>query len=527
MILAAPSIPRQAPPRDLSPLRRLFAAIGRVRRAVPDPVLACVPWMQVKHPLVPAQEDFMEKGTLGGRISGIQAAGRLLLALAYAVYLSLRILQVKAAWGKRLRALRAARFDLVAKSWGIGNLPGGGSGSEDFYLGDLQGRVGAEGASLLVLFGDPNGQSWKIPAPSPPAGWSGARLCELALVPAWAPLTIPFRQARLSLRLRSLSRSSGDPLVREVAARAAGDVLSRRILHNALYLWVGSVSARLWRPKGWISLYEGNSWEQCLWKGAKSVLPECRTIGYQHTILLRHNLSLLDPEGSRFNERPDLLLCLGPRTRELMAPGHPESFPLLFGSFRAPRGGQAAGVPRPERRTVLVVPEGYPWEGRILLECAIRAARLRPDWRFILRCHPVLPFERIRGLLQEAPERLSNVEVSRTRSLQEDLASSSVLLYRGSSVVLYALLDGLKPVYVEDPRAQEVDPLFELARWRERVGSAEELSAVLGEYGAAAEPQEGWDEAARYVREYVLPVTAENVRALLRSVERSDAGNKA
>ncbi len=82
-------------------------------------------------------------------------------------------------------------------------------------------------------------------------------------------------------------------------------------------------------------------------------------------------------------------------------------------------------------------------------------------------------------------------------------------------MVLYGLLDGLKPIYVEEPRLQDVDPLFELSKWRERVSSPEDLSAALAEYAAVAAPRGDWEEAAGYVKEYVLPVTRESVKNFL------------
>lgn len=188
--------------------------------------------------------------------------------------------------------------------------------------------------------------------------------------------------------------------------------------------------------------------------------------------------------------------------------------------------GQRPMPPRPDLRTVLVIPEGIPIEYESLFGFALRAAAEFPDHRFIFRCHPVLPFEAIRPSLPVPPERFPNIEISERASLTADCARSSVALYRGSSAVLYAVLHGLKPFYLHDGRVPNADPLFALTQWRQTVTSLDEFRDGLARYAAtpSAEAVEQWRSSADYATEYTRPMNDASLDQLLDAVGLRDGG---
>ena len=256
-------------------------------------------------------------------------------------------------------------------------------------------------------------------------------------------------------------------------------------------------------------MYEGYGWEQCLWAGVKQGDPSCRTIGFQHSVLFKPSLELLHPSMDQLaHARPDLVLCSGPATSTLLKTHHTRSEIISFGTFRSAPGSQELRRPDPAKRTVLVLPEGYTWECQLLFNNAMQAARLLPDVRFVFRCHPILPFEEILSLLDQNPDHLPNVELSRRPLISEDFAAASAVLYRGTSSVLYAILYGLKPIYFHSDQHREIDPLFELTAWKERACSSQDLMEILQRYQAAGPEaaEKHWAKVLDYVREYVHPV---------------------
>jgi hypothetical protein len=192
---------------------------------------------------------------------------------------------------------------------------------------------------------------------------------------------------------------------------------------------------------------------------------------------------------------------------------------VTFGTFRR-TADDPVRLPRPTSRTVLVLPEGNLPEARLLFNVAMRVAMLTPDHRFIFRCHPMLPFDQVRPHLHDVPERFPNIELSDYHTIGADFSRSSVLLYRGSSSVLYAVLHGIKPIYLHDDGSPDIDPLFEVTGWREVVSSPRGMSEALQRYAREQDPNltEAWRSLAEYVKTYAMPVDETSIDRFLDAV---------
>ena len=516
-------VPGLADQEREDPLIQLFNRLERLKRLCPVLPFIGLSWTAMKHPLHLAQAEWLSRSSSEDRSSGAGWA-RFLGCGLYTALLTLRVAWLRVRWRRQVASLGKERFDIVVKCWRTDAVakPEG----SDFYFGDLQGRLRKRQVRTLFLFGDPSGRNWRFqPKDNSPAQQD--HLPELAILPLWAPCALALEQWRASLRLSRLADRLEDPLETRIARRAGRDVLSPDAAWNALAYWIGKEVGRRWAPRALLTLYEGHGWERCLRRGVKEGFLPCRTIGYQHTVLLRHNLELLGSrqEGAA-DSRPEVVLCSGPRTQALLGPSHPRSVLISFGTFRGFPPSSISVEPSPARRTVLVLPEGYLSETQILFECALETARRLPEYRFILRYHPVAPIEQVRASLRQDPSRFHNVEISSGRSLEEEFARSSVTLYRGSSAALYAVQWGLKPIYWEGQGIDERDPLFELQDWRERIRTVELLEQSLRDYArqdpAASLPP--WRRAREYVAQYSIPVGEASVDRLLWALEMPQGG---
>ncbi len=505
-------------------LEDLFRVLKAVKEKCPGLPVQAIPWMHLKHPAHPVQGELLNRGmrvdqdNMGWETGG--AFGRFSLCLLYAFIMIFRIAGLRFRFRHQLSLLRRRRFTFVGKTWHFGINPT--RDGQDFYYGDLQKRLHELGVQILFLYGDPNGRSWRF-APAtdgfvPPL----FQLPELCLVPFWAPLQVAFQQLRAFIRLRRMAILANDPLLRTVAGLAGRECLSKRISPICLYYWIGKKAVQNWHPKAVIALYEGHGWEQCFSRGAKAADLDCQTIGYQHTVLFRHNLELLCPNGGgSVPLHPDIVLCLGHRTQQMLQTSHDKSILIPFGTFRLPSSQrQRFAGPSPSKPVVLVLPEGHIEEATLLFHRAAETASLLPGYRFILRCHPVLVFEQVRAHLKRDPLGYPNVELSQQRFIEDDFARSSVVLYRGSSAVLYAVLHGLKPLYLKNGLQNDVDPLFELKGWREKVASPQEIAESLLRYASMKGDQatEIWRDAAEYVESYAIPVNDSSINQLLTAI---------
>lgn len=487
--------------------------------------MLAIPWMHLKHPVHPVQQELLGRFLAGKpkrRGLGLAHPAMACAALFYALYFTFRLFQIRLRHASEVRSLRSRSFDLLAKTWRFESNEDG----EDFYYGDLQRRLSRGGTSMLLLYDYPRGRPWDQP---PGSGDSeSAQVMEWVFVPLSAPLRLAVQQWRSSRRLRRIARRE-QGLDAVVAERASLDCLRPRHFRIALSHWSFKAATALWKPKALLTLYEGHAWERLAWSAAKEVDPSCKTIGYQHTVLLAHQLSLLQPaDGSPVTTKPDWVLCLGPKTAQMLQPGHRGSGLIPFGTFRTSIREPAGAGPAPERRTVLVLPEAHAEEMQLLFRTAVKAAEKRPDHRFILRCHPILPapLRQVSASVGRDPRSLPNVEISLGRSVEEEIARSSVVLYRGSSSVLYAVRQGLKAIYLEDPSLPDLDALGDLREWKERVSGPEELAGCLRRYAARdrTDLEKQWAVASEFVRSYAIPVDDTSVNRLLEAIALRGAG---
>ena len=90
---------------------------------------------------------------------------------------------------------------------------------------------------------------------------------------------------------------------------------------------------------------------------------------------------------------------------------------MALGSFR--RSTAIPRTPDPGRRTILVIPVGWIEDSTRLFNAAASLAVELDDHNFLLRCHPVLPFDEVRPYLDWDPEEVGNIEVSTKLSQNE------------------------------------------------------------------------------------------------------------
>lgn len=512
-------------------LERLSEVLADIRRRSPClPVLA-IRWMHLKHPLDPVQEQLIgDNGTWSRQPAerregwrgwiDLTLARRIGYGLLYALHLSCRLMALRVALHGQLGSLRRQQFDLIAKTccFGLGRP----LGDRDFYYGDLQQRLAERGVRMLLLCGNVLGGSWTTFGKAHIATAPIARLPELCLVHPLVPMQLAWQQLRACIQLRRLAVRAPDRLSRRVSWLASEDCFSSSTTMAGLGFWIGRAAVRLWRPKAFVTFYEGHAWEHCLRWGAKCADAGCQTAGYQHTMVFRESHALTaPPKDLAGRSLPDVVLCLGEASLELMQPGHAR-YPvrlLRFGSFRC-RTAAADRPADPARRTVLVTPEGIASEVQALFTFAAACARHMPLYTFVLRCHPEVPMAKALALISVDLRQQPNVILSEHNNIEEDFARSSALLYRGSTAVLYAILEGLLPINLHCETMRDRDPLFDLQAWRRHCTTPAEVAALLEQDAVSPHEwrQAEWEMAADYVMSCTGPVGDDRVETFLRAV---------
>ncbi|MBI4125586.1 MAG: hypothetical protein HY466_06640 [Deltaproteobacteria bacterium] len=481
--------------------QQLDALFREIRGRYPRLAVLAIPWIfstMWSYPLKPSPEHVQPFPIFVAILFRVPW-----LALR-AIALSGRILWLRLSFRNALRDYRSRSFEGLAKTWAFSMENSGGD--RDFYLGDLAEQLRSRNVRVLTLYD--YGTNKK--------GWgkrqNGPRLPELALLSFRSVLKMLGEQCRAALLLYFKGFGERDKTLRGLIWLAGRDCLRAMTLRNGLFYWIGREAARRWKPVFFITLYEGNAWEKCLALGLRSVDSPCKLVGYQHTVIMPHAYELQRPSNSLAGIKPpELILSVGTRPMQWLQASH-QPFGVRFipfGTFRYFNPDEKRGIPRPDVKTLLVLPEGIVSEMIFLFDAALDLASLLPDYRILFRCHPAIPFEKVRSRLKRDLGDCPNVSLSGAGRIEEDFLAASMILYRGSSAILYAILSGLKPFYLRKNSEEEViDPLFDLASWRQRADSVSELAGQMRSYSESAlsEIQDDWHKANRFVGEYVQPV---------------------
>ena len=504
-------------------LQGLQQALRVLLKKCPTIPVAAIRWIQVQYPVYPEQDELLDStrsvGVLRHFAGLFYQTSR---TFKHSILLALRLLHYRWHYRASLRRLTGETIDVILKSWDFPNRRQGGD--EDFYLGDLQSRIESRGVQSLLLVGDSANTSFSEFASANVKVTAQWRLPELLLLKPHIPVLVLACQVASAFRLHLLWLFESDCFLRRVYQKAALHVMSPRTARNAAYYWIGRAAGKQWSPKGLVTLYEGRSWERCLWTGVKRTRPTCTIAGYQHAIILPTSLCLLEPEVDSELVMPDVVACRGEVTRDLLGKGHRAVGieTTALGSFQDDAESDRSG-PRPNARCVLVMPVGFVEESIELFDFATEVARQLPDHRFVFRCHPIVSFGRIRSRLAR-PDLGENIEVSARLTLEEEINRASVTMYRGTSAVFEAASAGHKPVYCGGPGSRNEDPLFEEQAWCERATSVDEAAGILRMY-ALSTPDEAfgrWESAASYLGRYTQPVTESAVDLLIHELIRRE-----
>lgn len=466
-----------------------------------------------------------ERPVLGelGKVGSVSIAFSLCLRTPWlalrALSLAFWIAWIRLFLNPLLHSLRAQSFDVAAKTW-VYPLAKETEG-RDFYLGDLGEQLNRRGMKFLMVYGNATDRNWLRLVWARRGSGFPYQVPELCFLSPFIVFQMILRQTAAAALLFGKALFEKERDLKQLLLVVSRDCLRYLTLRNGLFYWIGKRVATYWKPKFFLILYEGNAWEKCLSLGIREMSPSCKMIGYQHTVIMEHALELRTPSNSIANLRPpEFILNTGSHPITLMQGGH-ESFGsrfVPFGTFRYPFSGNGILEPRPSQKTLLVSPEGISSEMIFLFNAAFDLATSLPDYQIVLRCHPVLPFHRMPQDLKRRLENCPNVILSESPSIEEDFHRSSVLLYRGSSSLIYAVLTGLKPFYLaKEFKEENRDPLFELSFWREKVSSVQELAQRIKAYSNIPKEKTmaDWQKAFEYVQNYVQPVEPRSYERLV------------
>jgi hypothetical protein len=269
----------------------------------------------------------------------------------------------------------------------------------------------------------------------------------------------------------------------DVTAVIADDLFSRlngvqifQLLHYAAIRRLsGTVDVA-----AFVFTFENNPWERVCILAFRRHSPSTVLLGYQHSVVPPAALNMFVASvESRIVPLPDKLLTTG----EI-----PAAFLRRQGDYSAVEVIPACALryeylesipvlPRNVSRRILVVLDGV-WETCALIEYVLRQAKLMPEYTFVLRPHPALPWTLLASKFKCALDNYPFVQLSEG-DLYHEISLAGVVLYWQSAVALEALCMGRPVISFMPPGILGFDPAFDCPGLKCSVEPLEELKGSI------------------------------------------------
>ncbi len=275
-------------------------------------------------------------------------------------------------------------------------------------------------------------------------------------------------------------RKTNNSLLLKVMEQAKISVLSRSTVRNLILAdQVGNIIKR-YSPNCIIATYEGHAWERLVFSVARGVNPNIKCISYQHAPLFKFQHAIRRNLDQQYN--PDIILTSGQvSATQLQSLNELDKVRIsVIGSGRQIISEASNSSRQTELDLVscLVTPEGTMDECNLIFEFSLRCAKNIKDINFIFRFPPMINIDLLIKHNKKFRNLPDNITISEL-SLLKDISRSNVILYRGSSVVIQAVVFGLKPIYLKVNNEFTIDPLYEITEGREIVTNIEEFELSL------------------------------------------------
>ena len=317
----------------------------------------------------------------------------------------------------------------------------------------------------------------------------------IALTRLFPPFSVPNRLPFAGQDVADLVRS------------AMADGGWRIDLFQYLHRQAGARISETYPLQGCALTYEGNPWERMFIMGLKEKQAGVPMYGYQHSVIppAAAGMFLSERELKSGIPKPDFLVTTGAVSAEIIETyGVAGGIQLRTGgTLRYSSLSNITLLPRPENDTslnLLVALEGVQ-KVLPLVEYVLQQARMYTSIRFRVRAHPVFPFEKFLKMLNLPDKLPANIEISKGRTVQEDISRNEAVLYWGTTIALEALMMGRPVIHFDMGDRISYDPLFDLQAFKWTINAGENVPPILQEITSLSD--EGYGAGQRAGREYV------------------------
>lgn len=212
---------------------------------------------------------------------------------------------------------------------------------------------------------------------------------------------------------------------------------------------------KFYKPQKYISTFEGYSWEKIPIKFINNNIKNCKTYGYIPGLLLKNfGSNIIIYKNDYF---PNFLLVPGnniiSKIKKVL-----KNFKKvqLLGTIK--NSPKKISLKTKDNKTFLLIPEGINSELKIFKSFLKKILNKTQKYNFILRLHPV---SRNTLIFNDLIKKYKNFKLS-NGDLKNDISKSTFAIYRGSSLIVNCVFNGLYPIYLKFTKKEEIiDPIYD------------------------------------------------------------------
>ena len=114
-----------------------------------------------------------------------------------------------------------------------------------------------------------------------------------------------------------------------------------------------------------------------------------------------------------------------------------------------------------------------------MFKFSLLCAKQFPNINFIWRLHPLISFENLKKNNKSFKNLPDNVIMSDQHDIQYDIERSDWALYRGSTAIIQALKQEVRPIYLQLDGEITVDPLYEIEKWKAVISTVKDFGEII------------------------------------------------
>ncbi len=231
-------------------------------------------------------------------------------------------------------------------------------------------------------------------------------------------------------------------------------------------------------PKIIITTLEGHPREKMLFFHARELDRKTLCIGYQHTILFPKQNSIFHYPNT--NYMPNMIFTPGKINNEVMLRSFSQDKKIQIVNVGSHRIYKHKKSKEPKRlnKNCLILPDGNLED---LKKFSQFISQINDkDLNFIIRLHPafsLLELQKKYKLFLNCPR---NISFSEEKDINEDFKKSSWAVYRGSGAIIYAIQNGLRPIYLRPlDESLSIDPLYKISKGKKIISTYLDLKNII------------------------------------------------